>query len=338
MSKKSKIAAPRNAKKPPAQPETLETQDPPPTGADEPSSAAPEEAPEAARDVPVPSLSKPAPKNNYVLVILDSCRFDSFVAANTPRMKQLGALERRYSYAAWTAPSHYNLMTGLLPHTSPPHVYASEYYKQDFYKYSERLGIEGIKFRSFVPELWFPTYLRKQGYRTHARVSLPVISQFTNINHDFNSYRLMPHHNDMKAMLGDMFFTDDRPSFWLLNVGETHYPYALPDEPENEWPRISGVHGVFKRLDESIVDGEVVVSDEQFFDEAKMEQLRRRQIDSISYIDGVMEQLFDLVPKNTYITITADHGELFGEAGYFGHGPIMHEKVFEVPFLEGKLR
>ncbi|HHZ87572.1 MAG TPA: metalloenzyme, partial [Chromatiaceae bacterium] len=29
-------------------------------------------------------------------------------------------------------------------------------------------------------------------------------------------------------------------------------------------------------------------------------------------------------------------GELFGEGNYFGHGPIMHEKVFEVPFVEGK--
>ena len=24
--------------------------------------------------------------------------------------------------------------------------------------------------------------------------------------------------------------------------------------------------------------------------------------------------------------------------GYFGHGPIMHEKCFEVPYLEGKIR
>jgi arylsulfatase A-like enzyme len=52
----------------------------------------------------------------------------------------------------------------------------------------------------------------------------------------------------------------------------------------------------------------------------------------------VVEELFDTVPENTYITITADHGELFGEEGFFGHGPIMHEKVFEVPFVEGKLR
>ena len=65
---------------------------------------------------------------------------------------------------------------------------------------------------------------------------------------------------------------------------------------------------------------------------------RRRQIEAVKYLDTVVEELFDLVPRNTYITITSDHGELFGEGGYFGHGPIQHEKVFEVPFLEGKLR
>jgi len=51
-----------------------------------------------------------------------------------------------------------------------------------------------------------------------------------------------------------------------------------------------------------------------------------------------VEELFDLAPKNTYVTITADHGELFGEEGYFGHGPIQHKKVLEVPFVEGKVR
>ena len=38
----------------------------------------------------------------------------------------------------------------------------------------------------------------------------------------------MPVHNDMAAMLDTISFEDGRPSFWLLNVGETHYPYALP--------------------------------------------------------------------------------------------------------------
>ena len=69
-----------------------------------------------------------------------------------------------------------------------------------------------------------------------------------------------------------------------------------------------------------------------------MRLLHDRQIEAVRHIDRVVEELFDLVPPNTYITITSDHGELFGEDGYFGHGPIQHEKVYEVPFVEGKLR
>ena len=71
--------------------------------------------------------------------------------------------------------------------------------------------------------------------------------------------------------------------------------------------------------------------------ELTLDELRARQIYAVKYLDTVVEELFDLVPENTYITITSDHGELFGEDGYFGHGPIMHEKVFEVPFVEGRL-
>jgi len=33
--------------------------------------------------------------------------------------------------------------------------------------------------------------------------------------------------------------------------------------------------------------------------------------------------------------VTSDHGELFGEDRFFGHGPVCHEKVLEVPFVEG---
>jgi arylsulfatase A-like enzyme len=80
-------------------------------------------------------------------------------------------------------------------------------------------------------------------------------------------------------------------------------------------------------------DGEAVV-----FDDAKLQELRQRQIKAVEYLDTVVEELFDKVPENTWITITADHGEVFGEDGYFGHGPVQHDKVYEVPFIEGKLR
>ncbi|MBV1861923.1 MAG: sulfatase-like hydrolase/transferase, partial [Nannocystaceae bacterium] len=297
--------------------------------------APPKPAPEGVTAAVLPEQKK---LNNYLMITLDSCRFDSFVAGKTKTLEKLGELERRYSYASWTAPAHYNLMTGLMPHTSPSNVYASEYYKKDFFKYGERLGTQDAAFRDLIPSLCFPVWLKKLGYHTHARVSMPVLNSKTGINRGFDTYKLMDKHNDMRSMFETMRFSEEKPNFFMLNVGETHYPYARPTEEKNDWPRISGVHGVFKKLDSNIKGGKVITSDEKFFDEKKMKELHARQIDTVNYLDDVFEELFDLVPDNTYITVMADHGELFGEGGYFGHGPINHDKVFEVPFLEGKIR
>jgi hypothetical protein len=273
---------------------------------------------------------------NLVLVVLDSLRYDSWVAAQPRVLGSLGPVERRWSYASWTAPSHYNLLMGLLPHLSPPEVYASEYYKQDFLRYSERLGVEGMEFSKILPSIFLPTYLKHTlGYFTHAMVSMPVLNRHTIINRDFDEYELMPTHNDMAAMLDRLSFSEERPAFYLLNVGETHYPYALPDEDPSQWPRISGVHGVFKRL--SAEESNDRASDEprDFFDQHALQELRDRQINAVSYLDGVFAALFDRLPTNTWVIVTSDHGELFGEDRYFGHGPILHDKVFEVPFVEG---
>ena len=272
---------------------------------------------------------------NLVIVILDSLRYDSWVAAEPAVLGQLGPVEHRWSYATWTAPSHYNLLMGLLPHTSPAEVYAYEYYKQDFLRYRERLGVPGIEFKSVLPSIFLPTYLRHVlGYRTHAMVSMPVLNEQTVINRDFDSYMLMPQHNDMAAMVARLAFDPERPSFWLLNVGETHYPYALPGEDPSKWPHISGVHGVFKRLDDAPPEGTPTAATE-WFDERSMAELHGRQVEAVTYLDGVFARLFDRLPQNTWVIVTSDHGELFGEDRYFGHGPVAHDKVFEVPFVEG---
>ena len=132
-------------------------------------------------------MSRP-PRNNYLLVVFDSCRYDTFVSARPKNIKRLGPIERRWSYASWTAPSHFNLLTGLMPHVSPKRVYASEYYKTDFLKFNDRLGGGGIEFKSLVPALYLPPFLKEQlGYRTHARVSLPVLNPHTILNSGFDS-------------------------------------------------------------------------------------------------------------------------------------------------------
>ena len=68
-----------------------------------------------------------------------------------------------------------------------------------------------------------------------------------------------------------------------------------------------------------------------------MEMLRLQQIRCVEYIDSQVGRLMGMTPPDTHFIVTADHGELFGEDGYFGHGPVMHEKCFEVPFVEGRI-
>jgi arylsulfatase A-like enzyme len=278
------------------------------------------------------ALPAPPPGARHLVVVtLDSCRYDTWVQAQPEHLALIGPVERRWSYASWTAPAHYNLLMGLLPHTSPAHVFASEYYKRDFLRYRERLHVDGVEWKRMLPSLHLPTFLRHTlGFRTHALVSLPVLNPATAINRDFQTFELMSRHNDMAAMVDRLSFDDERPSFHLLNVGETHYPYALPHEPADQWPRISGLHGAVGDLD-TATDGLAA----EFFTGGELAALRDRQVEAVRYLDDLFGKLFDRLPDNTWLIVTSDHGELFGEDGYFGHGPVCHDKVLEVPFVEG---
>ncbi|KGF71535.1 metalloenzyme [Neosynechococcus sphagnicola sy1] len=268
--------------------------------------------------------------NHFVYIIMDSCRYDSLQAAATPNMDRLGLVERRYSYASWTSPSHYVMLMGLVPHLSPQGVFASEVYKQEFAKWVDRLDVPDLSFKTFLPQLSLPKVLGDQGYTTIGRVSMPVLNPATSISKFFDDYSLMPHHNDFASMVAEIEFPEDEPHFYFLNLGETHYPYMLNGD---DMPRISGVHGIIKEMDEFMLTQQQ--SKDEFFNQAEMERLRQQQIKCVEYVDGLIGELFDKAPSNTHFIITADHGELFGEDGYFGHGPVMHTKCFEVPFVEG---
>jgi hypothetical protein len=138
-------------------------------------------------------------------------------------------------------------------------------------------------------------------------------------------------------MINTLKFDQEAPSFYLMNVGETHYPYTIPGETAEDLPILHGVHGVFKHMDD---DNDDAVSEkfQNLFTGDRMNALKDKQRKNVEYLDGLFEKLYEVVPQNTYVMVTADHGELFGEDGFFGHGPILHEKVFEVPFIEGRFK
>jgi arylsulfatase A-like enzyme len=270
---------------------------------------------------------------HLVFIVMDSCRYDSFTAANTPNMDRVGAAERRYSFASWTSPSHQTFLMGQVPHTSPRGVFASEVYKKEFAKWIDRTGIPNLSFKSFVPQLCLPKVLKDHGYKTIARVSMPVLNAYAGFNRGFDDYRLMEDHNDFAGMVEEISLSDLSPHFYFLNLGETHYPYMLAD---TDLPRISGVHGVMMNMDDMLVRSQDTPGQEpEFFSPDAMGYLRQQQVKEVEYVDALLEELFLKCTDETYFIITSDHGELFGEGNYFGHGPVMHEKCFEVPYIEG---
>jgi membrane-anchored protein YejM (alkaline phosphatase superfamily) len=139
----------------------------------------------------------------------------------------------------------------------------------------------------------------------------------------------MDNHNDFAGMVRAAEFSCDQPIFYFFNLGETHYPYMLLD-----MPKICGVHGAFKQQAQS-TEREDDLEAREFFDQTQMRMLRAQQVRCVEYIDGLIAKLIEKATDNTYFIITADHGELFGEGGQFGHGPITHPKCFEVPYIEG---
>lgn len=275
--------------------------------------------------------------NNVIYLIIDSARYDAFCEAKTPVMDGLGRAERRFSFAGWTSPSHFVYLMGMTPHESPVGVFASEVYKQDYKKWAERIGVAETGMVEFVPEFSLPNFLKKKGYRTHARISMPIINQKTILSKYFDTYSLMDTYDDFAGMIDQITFDASAPSFYFLNLGEAHYPYRIP---KNDLPPLHAEGGVFKRVDDTLMgappNGDEDLA-ERYFNMKHLRMFRGKQIESIEYIDGQMERLLNKCPAGTHIIITSDHGELFGEEGYFGHGPIMHQKVFEVPYLEARI-
>jgi arylsulfatase A-like enzyme len=272
--------------------------------------------------------------NHLIYIVLDSCRYDSFVRARKPNIDRIGTAERRYSFASWTAPSHFSLFMGQVPHTSPQRVFASEVYKAQFAEWVERLSVPDLSFKTFVPELCLASVLAKHGYHTIARVSMPVLNPYSGLTRGFDDYKLMSDHNDFAGMVKEIELPDKGRRFYFLNLGETHYPYMLTGD---RLPKISGLHGVALQMDHLLArSGDVPVEQPDIFPAETMRYLHDQQVRCVEYVDGLIGDLFVKCPEDTHFIVTADHGELFGEDGYFGHGPVMHPKCFEVPFVEGR--
>ena len=54
-------------------------------------------------------------KVNYLILTIDSCRWDTFVTAKMKHLKKRGLFLKAYSQGTYTLPSHKSIYQGILP-------------------------------------------------------------------------------------------------------------------------------------------------------------------------------------------------------------------------------
>ena len=265
-------------------------------------------------------------KNHLVFIILDSCRYDSFLKAKRCYFDKVGNLEKRFSYASWTAPSHYSLLMGQLPHRNQSNRLAAEIYSDEFNSWSTRLGLRNLRGQSFLPHLSLPAALAAHHYYSEAFVSMPILQEPSGLGRHFDKWNFVT--QDFSWIIQQLDFSGPLLKFYFLNLSETHFPYGIKD-PQ---PYLPGWNGIAR-------DGFSYQGDSdwqgQFFEKSRLRKFHQMQIEAVESCDTIFLKLWTKAPDNTYFIITSDHGECFGEGGFFGHGPMVDPKVFEVPFLEG---
>jgi len=74
------------------------------------------------------------------------------------------------------------------------------------------------------------------------------------------------------------------------------------------------------------------------FSETQVNRYKELYDGEIAYLDWRLGRLFDLLKStnqydNTLIVVTADHGEMFGEHGYFWHAFCLYEPLMRVPLV-----
>jgi membrane-anchored protein YejM (alkaline phosphatase superfamily) len=266
-------------------------------------------------------------EEDFLLVTWDSCRYDAYLEAPTPRLDAFGTARRAWAMGTYTLPSHQSMLYGFLPH-----VFADEPLYNRHRQQLWRISHGNVQARALVT---FPagtgnivSGLRRRGYFTVAVAAMDWFRDAAELRAGFARFsvtgiaardqnRILSREVERQAAR--------RPCFAFVNYGETHSPF-----------RYAGMRDGHADVDERFSLGRLfnqpgVLEPEWRFDA----EAYQRQVACASYLDARTGELIDFFQargRPTTVVVCSDHGECFGENGLYGHA-FHHERVMEVPLL-----
>jgi len=271
-----------------------------------------------------------------VLITLDTVRADhlscyGYQHSATPAVDRIAAEGLRFDLALssspWTLPAHASIFTGLAV-------------SQHGARYDVR-GSEGInlhRIRSLGPgPATLAQLLGEVGYHSAAAVGGVWMQPKFGVGRGFDRYEArieswagVPAEELTETAIELLDQRPvERPFLLFLNYFDAHLPYAPP-------PRFNPSGA---RLERTGAEIELDVNRKgAVLDSAERTQLHALYDAEIRRIDHSLDRLWRALEERglydeTWIIVTADHGESFGEHRFFGHGLRVWHDVARVPLL-----
>ena len=273
---------------------------------------------------------------NLVLITLDTVRADhlscyGYEGQQTPAIDRIAAegvlFDAAVGSGTWTLPSHASLFTGL---SVSQHGARYNVAGRDGINY-HRINCLGTEPSTLAEVLREKKYLTAGvGAGIWLNPKFGLARGFEHYEARVESWAGVP--ADEVTDSGIRLISkrrENQPFFLFLNYFDAHAPYAPP----------AGYHpdAVPDARSPNLVEMEIN-RDGMRLSEAESRQLRALYDGEIRFVDDQISRLWAHLEaeglwEDTWIIITADHGESFGDHRFFGHGLRTWQDVIRVPLV-----
>jgi arylsulfatase A-like enzyme len=291
---------------------------------------------------------------NVVFIVLDTVRADHLssygysrrTTPNLDRLARAGVLfENAIAPTSWTLASHASMFTGLLPHQHGAD-WASPL-PLDPRTLADVLRSRGYETAGFVANFnycqkgWgidrgFETYVDdSESLRRNLAGTLLGTSLIQPVYQHFCRFDYLER-QDAREINEEVFGWFRRrstlPFFLFVNYFDCHTPYLTEPPYDHRFGKISDklVHKLFNALQSK--------DPARGFTATEQASLVAGYDDCLAFLDEHVGRLLDLLRespegRNTIVIITSDHGEAFGEQGWYSHGYNLYREVLHVPLI-----
>lgn len=301
----------------------------------------------------------PAPEGrpNILLLVMDTQRADhlSLYGYSRPTSPFLDSLasrgwmfEHATASSSWTLPSHATIMTGRQQHEHRAGVLRRPYLDHRFPVLAEVLAAAGYATGGFVANIYWcgretglgRGFLHYEDYFGNLGDALVRTVLGRELGYDVwprFGPRDIPGRKSAADVNRDLLRWLDRhpgrPFFAFANYLDVHGPLFPPapyagrfSDPSRRPPGEPGIQLGAITGNIPHIPPEKIRADLDAYDE------------SILYLDAQIDSLFQALKRrgrlrNTFVIVTSDHGESFGEHGLYFHGHSLYRDQVDIPLI-----